>query len=505
MSIETLVEATVSAIVSAAPKDVWPTVRNRMARVLRPSGPDAESAYLDKLLHEAPADEGWRKELVRAYVTDRLRRYPEPERGNELYRELSLAVGEVGRLIFEAETPEVHSSAPGQTFYPYDRPGRQPDPVALTPTRDNAAARMLEGMSPDAAATRLWATPTESAANRLALMPAADKLLSSMDSKLAASLLTAMAPPRPAEIFMRIVPDRGAAILGEMDTGTAVRRLTEIADRDLGIAARLLYTMKESAANLLAAMSPPYPAELLGQMPPGPAAQVLSAMPVERAAMHLAAMRPDLVAAVLGKMDKALATGFLTRYAPERAAGLLALMVPAEGAELLARMEVLWARDRLTEMSADQALKLLVALRLPHTLISVIDGRLAVTLLGEAVVTLAGLAENQALLESAHAEAARIREEAEAQAQQILGEAEGVREEVSTNEPASAPALAASIMDRLSHRKNQTVAKLAASLRVSVEAVNEELNRLEADGEVTVSYKYRGGLSYYNVRQSASD
>jgi flagellar motility protein MotE (MotC chaperone) len=508
MSIEMLVEATVSAIVSAMANDVWPTVRGRIAQVFCPDNPDVESAYLDRLSYEAPTDEGRRRELVRAYVLEQLRRYSEPEREYELYRELSVAIGEIGQVVFEAENPEVRVAAPGSTFRSAPLGGEAPDRIALATGPEDPAARILDGAPLAAPATRVWATPTEAAAKRLALMPSAEKLLSGMDSKLAASLLAAMAPPRPAEIFVRLAPERGAAILGEMDAETAVRRITEIADADLGIAARLLCMMPESAANLLSAMVPPYPAELLGRMAPDPAAQILAAMSIDHSVVRLAELKPEFAASVLAKVDKVLATGLLTFCEPRRAAELLALMAPSAGAELLASMEVSWAHDRLTEMSADRALKLLVALRPPHALMSIISGQLAMALLGEAVVTLARLAGNQALLESAHTEAARIRAEAKAQAQQILKEAEGPLDEAPNydleegagRKPKPASTLAEEIMDRLSHRKNQTVAKLAASLHVSPKMISEELDRLLENDKVTVSYKYRGGVSYYSAR-----
>jgi flagellar motility protein MotE (MotC chaperone) len=502
MSIEMLVDATLSAIVSAATNDVWLAVRDRIARVFRPSNPDQEIVHLDelfdKLLHEAPSDQGRRKELVEAYVQDRLRQYPERERE----RELSIAIEEVRQIIFEAERADVHVDAPHATIHIHDRhpSNRAPDHIALATMHEGAAAKILEGMPFDAATTRLWAMPTESAAKRLALMPSAEKLLSYMDCRLAANLLAAMAPPRPAEILVRITPDRGAAILKEMDTETAVQRITEIADRDLDIAARLLYTMKESAARLLGAMGKPYPAELLGRMAPDPAAQVLSAMPIERAAVRLAEMKPELAALVLVKMDKASATGLLAHYAHKHAADLLALMAPPEGADLLARMDADWARDRLAEMSTDRALKLLVALRPPRTLVGVINSQLAVTLLSEAVRTLARSEEDQTLLKSAYADAARIRKEAETQAQQILKEAKDILEEAASHTlaPPPVPTLAERVLDRLNRRKYHTVTKLAESLDVPNEMIIEELERLMADGKVTVSY-HRGGVARYSA------
>jgi Mg/Co/Ni transporter MgtE len=501
MSIEMLVDATLSAIVSGATNDVWPAARDRIARVFRPSNPYDESAQLDalvaKLLNEEPANKGRGKELVEAYVTDRLRQHPERERA----RALSVAIEEVRQIIFETERAKVHVGALPATTHIHDsHPGNQP-PDHITPAtmHEGVAAKTPENRPLETATPRLWAMPTEAAAKRLALMPSAEKLLANMDCRMAASLLAAMPPPRPAEILVRIAPDRGAAILKEMDADTAVQRITEVADRDLDVAATLLYLMKESAARLLGAMGRPYPAELLGRMAPDPAAQVLSAMPLDRVAVHLAEIKPNLAAAVLAKMDKASATVLLAHYAPEHAAELLALMAPQEGADLLARMDLGWAHDRLAKMSADHALKLLVALRPPRTLISVIDGQLAVTLLDEAVRTLARSEEDQTLLKSAYAEAARIRQEAEAQAQQILKEAKGVLDETAGTQPAPpTPGLAERILDRLSRRNYQTTTKLADLLHVPEEMIKEELARLMADDEVTVSY-HRGGVARYSV------
>jgi len=506
MSIEMLVDATLSAIVSAANNDVWLAARDHIARVFRPSNPYDESARLDELFdrlsHEEPTNKGRHKELVEAYVQDRLRQYPERERAQVL----SIAIQEVRRIIFEAESVAARVGTPRATIHAHDNhpSNKPPDHIALATMHEGATAKIPADPSFDVATTRqaettrLWAMPTESAAQRLALMPSAEKLLSNMDCRLAANLLAAMTPPRPAEILVRIAPDRGAAILKEMDANTAVQRITEIADRDLDVAARLLYMMKEAAAKLLGAMGQPYPAELLGRMAPDPAAQVLSAMPFERVAVHLAEMKPEFAASVLGKMDKASATALLARYAPRHAAELLALMAPPEGAELLARMDAGWAHDRLAEMSTEHALRLLVALRPPRTLISVIDSQLAVTLLSEAVRALARSEEDQTLLESAYAEAVRLREEAETQAQQILEEASDVLEETVTRKPAPTPGLAARILDRLSRRNYQTITKLADTLRVPEEMINEELERLMADNEVTVSY-HRGGVARYSV------
>jgi flagellar motility protein MotE (MotC chaperone) len=213
-------------------------------------------------------------------------------------------------------------------------------------------------------------------------------------------------------------------------------------------------------------------------------------------------MKPEFAASVLARMDRASATDLLAHYAPRHAAELLALMAPPDGAELLARMDVSWAYDRLTEMRAHQALSLLVALRPPRTLISIIDRQLAVTLLSEAVQTLAKSTEDQTLLKSAYAEAARIRMEAETEAKQILQEAKDVLEEEeaagSTPAPPSNPTLAEGILDRLSRRKYQTVTKLADSLHAPVDMINEELERLMADDRVTVSY-HRGGVARYST------
>jgi flagellar motility protein MotE (MotC chaperone) len=502
MSIEMLVDATLSAIASAATNNVWLAARDRLARVFRPSNPSEESAQLDvlfdKLLHTNPADSGRHKELVEAYVQDRLRQHPE----REWAWMIPVAIEEVRQIIFEIESPKIHLDAPQATVNIPDRPPSHKAPAHAAPaTRHEGAPAWIPESPPSSVATaRLWDMPTELAAKRLALMPSAEKLLSNMDCRLAANLLAAMAPPRPAEILVRIAPDRGAPILKEMDTGTAAQRITEIADRDLDIAAHLLYLMKESAAKLLGVMGQPYPAELLGRMAPDPAAQILSTMPFERVAARLAEMKPEFAASVLAKMDKASATGLLAHYAPRHAAELLALMAPPEGADLLARMDVGWAYDRLTEMSADQALQLLVALRPPRTLISVIDRQLAVTLLSEAVQTLARSAEDQTLLKSAYAEAARIRMEAQTQAQQILEEAKDVLEETATREPTPTPAsdLAERILDRLNQRKYQTMTKLADSLGASEEMINVELERLMADDKVTVSW-HRGGVARYSA------
>jgi flagellar motility protein MotE (MotC chaperone) len=504
MSIEMLVDATLSAIASAATNNVWLAARDRLALVFRPSNPNEESAQLDtlfdKLLYANPADQGRHKELVQAYVQDRLRQHPE----REWAWMIPVAIEEVRQIIFETESAKVHAATPHTTVNIHDHyPGNKaPEHIAPATPYEGAATRIPESPPFNAATARLWDMPTESAAKRLALMPSAEKLLASMDCRLAANLLAAMEPPRPAEILIRITPDRGAAILKEMDTGTAAQRITEIADRDLDIAAHLLYMMTESAAKLLDVMGQPYPAELLGRMAPDPAAQILSTMPFERVAVRLAEMRPELAASVLARMDRASATGLLAHYAPKQAAELLALMAPPDSAELLARMDVGWAYDRLAEMSADQALKLLVALRPPRTLISVIDRQLAVTLLSEAVLTLARSAEDQILLKSAYAEAARIRMEAETQAQQILTEAKDVlaEEEAAGRTPAplSDPTLAEGILDRLSRRKYQTTTKLADSLGVPVEVINEELERLMADDKVTVSY-HRGGVARYST------
>src|SRR5262249_19882044 len=110
MSIEMQVNAMLAAIASAATNDVWRAARDRIAHVFHPSNPDEERARLDalfdRLLHEAPT-KGRHRELIEAYVKDRFRQYPEWEQE----RTLSIAVEEVRRIVFEAESA-AHIDAP---------------------------------------------------------------------------------------------------------------------------------------------------------------------------------------------------------------------------------------------------------------------------------------------------------------------------------------------------------------------------------------------------------
>src|SRR5215475_4238658 len=121
MSIEMLVDTTLSAIASAATNNVWPAARDRLALVFRPNHPDEESAQLDelfnKLLHTNPTDKGRHKELIQAYVQDRLRQHPE----REWAWVLSVTIEEIRQIIFETENAEVHTNTPQATVNIHNR------------------------------------------------------------------------------------------------------------------------------------------------------------------------------------------------------------------------------------------------------------------------------------------------------------------------------------------------------------------------------------------------
>ena len=246
------------------------------------------------------------------------------------------------------------------------------------------------------------------------------------------------------------------------------------------------------AAQLLAELSPPHPAELFARMGGERASAILADMSTDKAVWRLSELEvsapPFVQNGQIGRRDIARSD----RDAGEHQSA--AEMTTSDGAEVLAKMDSNWARNRLAELDPRRALELLVAIRPPRRLLKDLDDELAGRLLSVAVAALARHADDEELIDTAQTYADRIKADAEAQVQQMLTQAP-VRE----TEPGK-PTLGARILESLRRNNRQTVTKLAHTMREPETKIRAELSRLVSDGRVFEHSTARSAVSHYSLR-----
>jgi MgtE intracellular N domain. len=461
-----------TAVTNQLANEIWPPVREKIARALNPVDPAKESGDLQKIV-TINADEHQRRVALADHVNHRLAEDP------ELRDALEKALSEIERTI-------INIDAPGGVVFVRAGNG-VPGYLTLLAMDQKRAAEALEKMHPDEAIQRLYAMQTagqtEAAARRLALMqPAcAANLLSNMDTKLAAELLALMTPPYPVALFVRITYAQGAAVLMAMQESPqavlrtqAVVRMAEIAQTDLDRAARILGEMDKSvAARLINAMGNARDAiDVLKWMAADRASAVLAVMDTEPAVKHLTKMDLDTAVSLISKMDNSSARELICAVPEPQSAELLTQLDTSKAAEVLAIVDRTWACDRLDKISPNHAVDLLVALKPPRALLQEIDEKLGAKLLRSAVTMLARLGADRALLDQANEEAKRIRNKAEEDARQIRLRAEAEK----PAEPM--PTTADRIFQYLQRHGRQTLNQLDTALDMPKETIQQELDRM---------------------------
>ena len=183
MVMELVVESAVAALLSALATDAWPRARERIARALRPADPAGESATLDLLV--TGGDDAGQRAALRTHLIGRLRE--NPERIDDFER----GIIDVDPILVEAHLVRVDA----QSVHVHGPANRPSEAIKLAVMHAARAAHELQEMPEDMAISLLAAMPVDAAAKRLALMVSAQDILSNMDERLAADLLTAMLPP----------------------------------------------------------------------------------------------------------------------------------------------------------------------------------------------------------------------------------------------------------------------------------------------------------------------